>query len=177
MSVSLIIFSGLLGTGKTTLATLLARQLRLPLVRLDDVVGFLSPAMLSQAMPFWQEMMRIVLALAETHLQQELSVVVDAVFMGPDRALARALAQQYQARFLPVHTIVSDEGVWQTRVEQRRALLPTEWDVASCERIQRQRLDFAPWERGSALVVDGVEAVDSNLARVLRFMEEGSMLA
>jgi predicted kinase len=173
MSLSLIIFSGLPGTGKTTLSTLLARQLRLPLVRLDDVVGLLSPAMRAQAAPFWEEMMRLVLALAETHLDQGLSVVVDAVFMGPDRAPAQALAAQYQARFRPVHTIVSDEGLWQRRVEERRAQLPVEWDVATWERIQRQRLDFVPWEPGSALVVDGVEAVEANLARVLHFVEEG----
>jgi replication-associated recombination protein RarA len=45
MSLSLIIFSGLPGTGKTTLSALLPKQMRLPIVRLDDVVGFLSPAM------------------------------------------------------------------------------------------------------------------------------------
>jgi predicted kinase len=157
---------------KTTLSTLLARQLRLPLVRLDDIVGLLSPAMLAQATPFWEEMMRIVLALAETHLDQGLSVVVDAVFMGPDRAPAQALAAHYQARFRPVHTIVSDEDLWQARVEQRRAMLPIEWDVATWERVQHQRLDFAPWEPGSALVVDSVEAVETNLAHVLRFVEE-----
>jgi predicted kinase len=109
--------------------------MRLPIVRLDDVVGFLSPAMLAQATPFWEEMMRLVLAMAKTHLEQELSVVVDAVFMGPDRRLAQTLAAQYQARLRPVHTIVSDEGLWQARVEERRARLPIEWDVATWERI------------------------------------------
>jgi hypothetical protein len=80
-------------------------------------------------------MMRLVLAMAKTHLEQELSVVVDAVFMGPDRRLAQTLAAQYQARLRPVHTIVSDEGLWQARVEERRTRLPIEWDVATWERI------------------------------------------
>lgn len=176
MSLSLIIFSGLPGTGKTTLSTLLARQLRIPLVRLDDIVGILdplTPAMRALPTPFWDEMMRIVLALAETHLEQGLSVVVDAVFIGPDREPARALAARYGARFCPVHTVISDEREWRARVEERRAQLPSEWDVATWERIQRQRLDFAPWEPGVALTVDGVEPLDQNLTRVLRFVAVG----
>jgi hypothetical protein len=39
MKTKLIIFSGLPGTGKSTLASQLARELRLPLLCIDDVIG------------------------------------------------------------------------------------------------------------------------------------------
>ncbi len=39
MQAALVIFSGLPGTGKSTLADRLARKLRWPLLRIDDVIG------------------------------------------------------------------------------------------------------------------------------------------
>src|SRR5689334_18734669 len=49
MNPALIIFSGLPGTGKTTLARLAARQLHAPLVRLDDLLDFIPAHMLKHA--------------------------------------------------------------------------------------------------------------------------------
>jgi uridine kinase len=68
MKPTLIIFSGLPGTGKTTLARLLAVQLRVPLVRLDDMFDIIPEHMLAHANPFWDDLMQIVLRLAEAQL-------------------------------------------------------------------------------------------------------------
>jgi adenylate kinase family enzyme len=42
MKQTLIIFSGLPGTGKSTLATLCREKLQIPLFAIDDVVSFLD---------------------------------------------------------------------------------------------------------------------------------------
>jgi AAA+ superfamily predicted ATPase len=52
---TLTIFSGLPGTGKTTLARLVAAHLHLPLVPLDDIVDIIPPHMGAHAQPFWQD--------------------------------------------------------------------------------------------------------------------------
>lgn len=42
--------------------------------------------------------------------------------------------------------------------------------MATRERIQEQRKHFHPWKPGSALFVDGVNPVETNLERVLGFV-------
>ncbi|MCB0212332.1 MAG: hypothetical protein KDJ52_23525, partial [Anaerolineae bacterium] len=76
------------------------------------------------------------------------------------------------AIFRPIYTYVSDERVWEERVRQRVATAPPEIkaEVATWERIQTQRQSFYPWQPGSALFVDGVNSVETNLNQVLQFV-------
>ena len=50
MQTKLIIFSGLPGTGKSRLASRLARELGLPLLCIDDVIGEVPEG---AGIPFW----------------------------------------------------------------------------------------------------------------------------
>jgi predicted kinase len=126
--------------------------------------------MRKKAFPFWETLVDIMLSLAEVQIELGVSVVIDAVFMGFDRPLARDLAARHGAAFRPLHTFVSDERLWQERVERRKAELPAEWDVATWERIQEQRGSFRPWRPGSALFVDGAAPAERNLAEALQFI-------
>ena len=85
MNKTLAIFSGLPGTGKTTLAHLAAHKLRIPLLAIDDVVAAIPEHMSRHADPFWEDMVDILLNLVEFQLEQGFSVIVDSVFMGEDR--------------------------------------------------------------------------------------------
>jgi len=171
MKPTLIIFSGLPGTGKTTLARLLALQLRVPLVRLDDLFDIIPEHMLAHANPFWEDLMQIVLRLAEAQLTLGLNVIIDAVFMGDDRRLAHEIARRHHAAYCPIHTFVSDEQLWCARVIARRANAPPQDSPATWEQIQEQRKEFQTWQPGSALFVDAVNSVEDNLAQILRFIE------
>jgi len=172
MNPTLIIFSGLPGTGKTTLARLAALQIRVPLVRLDDLLDFIPAHMLKHANPFWDDLMRIVLHLAEAQLALGLSVIIDAVFMGADRILAQDIAMRHRAAYQPIYTYVSDEKVWRARVIERRTTARPEDGPATWEGIQEQRRMFEVWQPGSALFVDAVNSIEYNLAQVLAFIAE-----
>ena len=169
---TLVIFSGLPGTGKTTLALLAAHTLRIPLLAIDDVVAAIPDHMGRHAEPFWEDMIRILLNLVEFQLEQGFSVVVDSVFMGEDRYQAQEIADRYAAAFRPIYTHLSDEAVWEERVCRRVETAPAEIKdkIATWERIQRQRKYFHPWKPESALFVDGVNAVEANLDQVLAFI-------
>ncbi len=62
----LVIFSGLPGTGKSTLANRLARELHWPLLCIDDVIGEVPE---NAGIPFWDLKVTILLDLIETRTQ------------------------------------------------------------------------------------------------------------
>ena len=164
----LILFSGLPGTGKSTLANRLARELQLPLVCIDDVIGDIPE---NAGIPFWDSRVAILMDVIETQLKVGLSVIADSVFMNMDRYHAQELARKYQARFLPIYVYVSDERIWKERVTRRYNEMNNK-DVATWERIQHQREHFRTWEPDTALFVDTVYPVEQNYADVLRFVTQ-----
>ncbi len=163
---TLVIFSGLPGTGKSTLAERSAHELRLPLLCIDDVVDKVPE---NADFSFWDSKISVLLNLVETQLKLDLDVIVDSVFMNMDRHHAQALARKYQARFMPIHVFMSDEKLWKERVTSRYNELDIP-DAATWERIQQQRRHFRKWEPGTALFIDSVEPVERNLVKVLDFL-------
>jgi predicted kinase len=170
MTATLVIFSGLPGTGKSALADRLARKLRLPLLRIDDVVGALPASMRGYDIPFWDAMIAVLLQLAEAQLALGLSVAIDSVFMRNDRLHAQELARAHGAAFRPVYTFVSDEKLWEARVTARFERSNPADGVATWERIREQRKNFQHWQPGTALFVDAVQPLEQNFAAVLAFV-------
>jgi predicted kinase len=163
---TLVIFSGLPGTGKSTLAEKLARQLRWPLLCIDDVIGEVPE---NPGIEFWDSKVDVLLDLVNTQLKLGLDVIVDSVFMNMDRQHAQELARKYDARFLPIHIHLSDDKVWEERVTKRYNEM-NDVDVATWERILHQREHFAAWEPDTALFIDSIEPLESNYQKVFDFV-------
>ena len=163
---TLVIFSGLPGTGKSTLANRLARELRWPLLRIDDVVGDVPE---NAGIDFWDSRVEILLGLAEAQLELGINVIVDSVFMNKDRYHARAIADQHQAKFRPIYTFVSDEKIWEERITARYIEL-NHPDVSTWDQVQHQRNHFRAWESQTALFVDAINPFEQNYSEVLRFV-------
>lgn len=166
MQTKLILFSGLPGTGKSTLAGRLARELQLPLLCIDDVTGEVPE---NPDVAFWDSKVAVLLDLIETQLEVGVSVIADSVFMNMDRYHAQELARKHRARFLPIYVFVSDARIWEERVTARYDEL-NNVDVAGWEQVQHQRRRFRDWEAGAALFIDSVQPAERNYADVLRFV-------
>lgn len=163
---TLVIFSGLPGTGKSTLANHLARELHWPLLRIDDVVNNVPE---NAGVEFWDSCVEVLLTLTEAQLELGLSVVVDSVFMNTDRHHAQALARKYHAQFRPIHTYLSDEKTWEQRLTARYLELNNP-AVSTWEQVQHQRGHFRDWEPDTALFVDALNSAEENYEAVLRFV-------
>jgi predicted kinase len=163
---TLVIFSGLPGTGKSTLAKRLARELHWPFLCIDDVAGQV-PA--DADYHFWDAKILVLLTIVEAQLKLGLSAIADSVFMGADRVQAQEIARKYNAIFRPVYCFVSDEATWEKRVNERIDNVQHP-DAATWEQIQHQRQWYLPWQSGTGLFVDAVEPVEQNYAQVLEFV-------
>lgn len=163
---TLVIFSGLPGTGKSTLANRLARELRWPLLRIDDIAGDVP---VDADYRFWDEKILTLLIVAEEQLKLGVSVIADSVFMGADRLHAQEIAKKRNANFRPVYGFVSDEDLWEKRVVERLDAVQNS-DMATWEQIQHQRQWFVAWKLETGLFIDAIDPVEQNFAKVFEFV-------
>jgi predicted kinase len=150
MPPNLIIFGGLPGVGKTTIARELARQLAATHVRVDSIEQALRDSgTLSQ--PLDEAGYRVAYAIAEDNLRLGRTVIADSVNpIHLSRDAWIGVADRAQVGALEVEVICSDPQQHRQRLETRRAditglRLPTWEEVVS--------RDYEPWER-QHLVID-----------------------
>lgn len=166
MRPTFVLFSGLPGTGKSALADMLARDLKWPLLRIDDLAACMPAVMDRNTTDFWDLAIAALLHIAEAQLKMTISVIADSIFMNLDRMHAAAIARECDARLVPVHTFVSDEMIWKERVTARFLGSSLGEDAASWTQVMEQQKGFRPWEPGTALFVDGVRPLEENFQTV-----------
>lgn len=135
----LIIFSGLPGVGKTTIARLVAQRMGAAYVRIDTIEQALRAP--DAAGPIGPEGYLVAYRVAADNLALGLGVVADAVNASDvTRAAWRKVADERGCRHLFVQVVCSDPGEHRRRVEGRTAdlpghVLPT-WPAVSAMRFE-----------------------------------------
>jgi predicted kinase len=157
----LIVFSGLPGVGKTTLARELARALNAMHVRIDSIEQALRNA-------GWQvneEGYRVAYDVAEDNLRLGRTVIADCVNPWPlTRSAWRAVADRAAVRAFNVEVVCSELDEHRRRVESRWPDIPQHRVPTWIEVLEH---DYRPWDV-ERLVVDTARSdVKQSVQRIL----------
>jgi predicted kinase len=169
----LIIFSGLPGTGKSTLAEAVGRQFHIPVFARDWLEATLlrsglRPSSEHKSLSFaGYELMTV---LAERQLMLGQSVILDSVAATETiRATWRQLTEQYRADWRVIECICSDEAIHRARLKDRRRNIPG-WHELEWSDIEKVKGYYSPWTL-PRLVLDMVYPVKENLFKAIAYCE------
>ncbi|HUB43264.1 MAG TPA: AAA family ATPase [Streptosporangiaceae bacterium] len=167
-----IIFSGLPGTGKSTLAERVARTMQAPAFEGDWLMGGLKPAHAALAkldrsdyLAAWAGLLRT-LVTRQLMLGQS-AVVVDMV--GDSQfSVWRATADHFAAPLSLIECVCSDQAVHRARIEGRVRGIPG-WHEVGWDHVERMRAEVPPLTV-DRLIVDAMGPVEANFRRVLDYI-------
>jgi predicted kinase len=167
-----IIFTGLPGTGKSTLAERVARTVRAPAFSGDWLMGGLKPAHAALAKLDRSEYLAAWFGLLATLVTRQLmldqSAIVDGIVSDSQFALFRETADQFAARLSLIECVCSDEAVHRARIEGRIRGIAG-WHEVGWDHVERMRVEMPPLTV-DRLIVDAMEPVEDNLRRVLCYI-------
>lgn len=166
----LIVFSGLPGTGKSTLAQAAGRQLRAPVFAGDWLLGSLTSFggyHLDDLLGIGEELLTT-LAFRQLDLGQ--SAILDFPAEDPaTRTRWETLARAAGAEFRVVVCTCSDQQLHRARLERRERGIPGWHEGGNWANVERRLARFPPWT-GEVLTIDAVCPLAGNLAAVLEYV-------
>ena len=168
-----IIFSGLPGTGKSTLAEGIGKHLSIPVFAKDWLETVLlrnglKPTHQEQSLGFVGYELLTVLAERQFMLRQ--SAILDSVAGSQNiRSTWSQLAARYDADWRVIECICSDELLHRSRLKDRRRNIP-DWHELDWSEVERVKRQYSAWE-AERLVLDMTHSFDENFLKAKIYCE------
>lgn len=169
----LIIFSGLPGTGKSTLAEAIGRDLGIPVFAKDWLEAALLRSKLKstcedKSLGFAGYELLTILAQRQLMLNQ--SAILDSVAAVKTlRTTWQELAKQNYANYYVIECICSDESIHRARLRERQRNIPG-WHELEWSEVERVKGYYSAWE-GERLVLDMVNPFNENFLKAKTYCE------
>jgi predicted kinase len=167
---ALVVIGGVPGTGKSTIASHVARLLGAALLSKDVFEAALWRSGIDRTSGSGWASYEQLGAVAETQLRLGHPVVLDSVATNERiRSAWRALAASCEVRFLAIECVCSDESLHRSRVEGRERGI-SGWPELMWSDVQEVRSRYEPWSDAHRLVLDAVRPLDENLVALTAFL-------
>lgn len=165
----LIMVTGLQGTGKSTIAKHLARELKYPIFVKDHFETILFNDNLTDGTSI--SSYHIIMDTAVLQLSLDISCILDAVFpLNGFRQRVRDIAEQHQAKLKIIHTHCSDEQLHRKRLDSRESLVP--WNRITWDDMLYTKSIYEVWSLQEALFLDTVNPLETNLQKALQYIHD-----
>lgn len=167
----LIVFSGLPGTGKTTLATALSKELGLEVFSVDEIESRIiqttgTPRSYQTGLQAYKD----AAADAARQLEQGRSVIVDAVnAVDEAKQMWIEFSNQYDASLKVIECICSDYAIHKHRIDERErnihGIPETTW-----EEVLIKSKESTPWTIPT-IIIDCINDTALNIPLLLKFTQ------
>ena len=168
-SPTLIVLSGLPGSGKSTVAEGLSRTLSIPLFSIDPIEAAMWRGGLSKDQTGIAAY-DVAIALADEHLRLGHSVIVDAVNpIEAPRAAWRSLAAKHRAEMKIIECVCADEAVHRQRIEARVRNIAGMPEI-TWARVLERRAEYEPWTDARLTLDTSIETPDKLIAEAVNYL-------
>jgi predicted kinase len=162
----LIVFSGVPGSGKSTVAERVGTALNVPVFAADRLLGALTPFGMRHRHDLAGLGEELLTTLAYRELSAARSAIPDTTTEDPaTRARWASLAAAAGGTFLPVVCVCTDPALHRVRVERRVRDIPGWADAGDWTNASTRLAAFPPWP--GALIVDTARPLDQSVSAVL----------
>lgn len=168
---SVVAFTGLPGTGKSTVADLLATRTGTPCFAGDWLLGSLAPWGVLTGVPR-PTVTGLYRGLLSTLMTRQLllgqSAIVDGMLEDASAQEWDEQVRQRGGRLFVVRCWCSDEALHRSRVTGRVRAIPG-WHEIDWDHVERMRVEYPPLSTPH-LALDAVDSLAGNLAAVLSYL-------
>ncbi len=170
----LVVFSGVPGVGKSSIADAVGRASGMPVYAIDWLLGALTPFGGQHLDELWEIGEELLTTLAVRALSSGQSAIIDAPAESiGTRERWAGLAERAGAGFVAVWCECSDPDEHRARVQGRSRGIPGWHDAGDWDNVVRRLASFPPWPP-DALRLDTNQPIEANVSAVLDRLAAGA---